>query len=299
MLKNPERLPLLWGELLANRTMVDLNREILIIGKDVEKSARSPKLWNAVFAELNSPTRMVPVNLELKKPEDLGSFLRSRNDFLGCAIGFPNKRLSAQFVNYANSESGINVLRNNGDCYEGFNSDGIAAVYALDKILTENQASPERILILGTGSTAESFYAALRVSNSKLRCAEILFYSRSKNERGEKNVSSLEDEVEQFLKGEPAVIVNATPLGSASNPNSSPLPEEIIDSATKGSLVLDFNYNNSESLFRSLTLSQNLTYSDGLTMNLFQAVSSFEFVFENYKLPETEDLFSIMSGVAA
>ena len=283
---------------MVGKTLATLDGEILIIGKDVERSARSPKLWNAVLAEFESPTKMIPVNLELQSPGDLGEFLNSRRHFLGCSIAFPNKRNSAQFVNYKNSEQGINVLRKRNSQYEGFNFDGLGALFALNKILEGSSIMLKRILILGTGSTGSSFFSALRTSNSKLRDFEILFFSRSKNERTNRNFTSDIIEVQQFIKAWPTLIINATPLGSASHPESTPLSEETLNLAHHESLVLDFNYNNSGNHFQKLVVARNLPYHDGLNMNLFQAVLSFEFVLDEFLLPGREELFSIMAAVA-
>ncbi len=116
---------------MASKSLGEIRQEVLIIGKDVETFARSPKLWNSVLSEYNSPIRMEPLNLELNSAKELGFFLDSRPNFLGCAIGFPNKQKSASFIGYPDTKSGINVLRKQGALYEGFNSDGVAAVYAL------------------------------------------------------------------------------------------------------------------------------------------------------------------------
>lgn len=284
-------------ELLAAELLSTLNQELLIIGKDVETSARSPKLWNAVLSACDSPTRMIPVNLELTTAQELGHFLHARSKFIGCAIGFPNKLLSAQFIRYEHSNSGINVLRKKGLSYEGFNSDGVAALHALQQILVKSNTSIKKILIVGTGSTANSFYAALKSEDSELRSFEVLFFSRTHNRESGGRVTSDTIDVEHFLSAGPVVIINATPNGSASKPNVSPISEHLIELAHRESVVFDFNYNTPGSLFRNLVVSREMDFNDGLSMNLFQAVLSFEFVFEGLKIPKRDELLSIMAGV--
>ncbi len=293
------RNKLLWlsGERLANKSLSEIRQEVLIIGKDVETFARSPKLWNSVFSEYNSPIRMTPLNLELDSAMELGVFLDSRTDFLGCAIGFPNKQKSADFIDYPDAKSGINVLRKQGNFYEGYNSDGVAALHALQKELENTDFFPSKILILGTGSTASAFYNAVKQGDSNLSDCEILFYSRTHNTKEDKVCTSQGFEVERFVSSEPVIIVNATPNGSASKPELLPLSEDLVQFIHKQSVVLDFNYNSPNSLFRNLVASHGIHFADGMVMNLIQAVLSFEFVFKGFDIPNRQDLFSIMSRV--
>ena len=284
-------------EHLAAELLSTLNQEVLIIGKDVETTARSPKLWNAVLSACDSPTRMIPVNLELSSAREMGEFLRPRSKFIGCAIGFPNKLLSAQFAKYEQANSGINVLRKRGLSYEGLNSDGVAALLALQQVLEKSHTSTKKILIIGTGSTASSFYAALKSKDSELKGFEVLFLSRTHNRKSGGRVTSEEIDVERFLSAGPVVIINATPNGSASKPNISPLSEHLIELTHRETVVLDFNYNSPVSLFRTLVVSRGMNFNDGLTMNLFQAVMAFEFVFEEFMIPKRDELLSIMTGV--
>ena len=46
-----------------------------IIGKNVTKNARSPKLWNKVFENLGMPHRMGSIDLELTNAKHFQSFV--------------------------------------------------------------------------------------------------------------------------------------------------------------------------------------------------------------------------------
>ena len=74
---------------LDNSILYDFENYFAILGRAPSKGARSPKLWNAVFSELNIPIRMLAFDCKPDKFHELFAALQDDKNFLGGAVTNP------------------------------------------------------------------------------------------------------------------------------------------------------------------------------------------------------------------
>ena len=85
--------------LIENQVDIELlDQFAAIIGKSPSKGARSPELWNKVFSESGLNYRMIPLDVNKEKVEDLLNSLNEDNKFLGGAVAIPYKEVVAKWL---------------------------------------------------------------------------------------------------------------------------------------------------------------------------------------------------------
>ena len=136
----------------------------VILGKDVTKFARSPRVWNFLYKEFQIDAHMTPHDCTSEDIESYLKFFLSEKS-VGCGlIASPLKDNPIWFKqectrNAAESKSANFFQFNSNGMIEVMNFDGPAAVKSLLKL---NQSHKnETIVLLGTGPVARNIQVEL------------------------------------------------------------------------------------------------------------------------------------------
>lgn len=273
--------------------------QYVIIGQNVSKNAKSPKLWNKVFEHLRMPHRMGSIDLELISATQFKSFVSENPHIKGYAIAYPNKIYVAELL-YPNLPNliGVNVVRNDSGSLTGINTDGDGAIEALQvggQLNLSSLINEFDFFIYGTGSTARSFQNTLLKYGGK---SESIVFITTKNLRVDKikgsKLSTYDIDFSEAKKK--IILVNATPLGSNMSSDSAPFSNEQIKKfRSKIQIIFDFNYGVKTSGPALIAQKNSVEYLDGTLMNLYQAAHSFAFAtYPEYDI-DINQIFTIMS----
>ena len=269
-----------------------------IIGKNVTKNARSPKLWNKVFENLGMPHRMGSIDLELTNAKHFQSFVSKNPQIKGYAIAYPNKIYVAELL-YPNLPYflGVNVVRNDLNVLTGMNTDGDGAIEVLQTDSNINFVSlidEFHFFIYGTGSTARSFQN--RLLKFGVKSQSIVFITTRNSHEDKIEGSSVRNNDTDFSEAKKKIIlVNATPLGSIIFPDEVPFNiERIKQFKDRIQLIFDFNYGVKNSGPALIAQKNSVEYIDGTLMNLYQAAYSFRFATSLEINLDINQIFTIM-----
>jgi shikimate dehydrogenase len=138
-----------------------------IIGERPSHGARTPALWNAAFADLLFPARLLPFDVPAGRLPQLLDVLRTAERFLGGCVAEPYKASIGALLDEVESEAllagAVNVIyRTPEGRLVGANTDGTGALRALTR--TAAGAAPplvpdlagRRILLIGAGAVARA-----------------------------------------------------------------------------------------------------------------------------------------------
>ncbi len=263
-----------------------------ILGEQPSKGARSPKLWNKVLKKLNKKERMIPIDIKKKNLHKTIKSLDKDKNFLGGCIAVPYKEDICKILKQNISKKilkgqSINCLfRDKRGNLTGCNTDGLAAIYSLKKII--KNIKNKKILLLGLGGTGKAIAASLKnygckkvtLTNrnlSKKIFAKLVGYAFQKFENVENNIENYD------------IIINATSVGFL-NKNKSPIrPKKLIKIQDK--FFFDIIYQPKVTLFIKSVKKRNKV-ANGLFMNLMQAVIAFSIV---TNISNQKKIFNIMS----
>lgn len=267
---------------------------IHIIGENVERSARSPSLWNKVFYQLKLEYYMEPYDLTIKSELDFETHLSKFPNLFATAVAYPNKIILDKLLNPdAIVYSGINIIKFTPSEKISRNFDGIGALLALQDYLLKTEMNPDlfnyTFAIIGTGSTALSFQEALIFSGCKSE--QILFVSSNKVKTNFRirNSEVLFIDLADLNNLPNLILVNATPGGSKSYPFLNPISQLIHPNNNLNiKLIYDFNYGVKNSQIKKFAATKKYSYLDGLDMNLYQAVKAIKF-----SIPECYDISNL------
>jgi len=258
-----------------------------IIGDPVTYSL-SPTMHNAAFAELGVdyaylPFRTAEVNL-VQAVQGLGAIANVR----GFNVTIPHKEailpLLHGVTDIARAVGAVNTVKREGEGWLGTNTDVAGFLAPLAQLQRDWSQTP--VLVLGSGGAAKAVVAAclqlgcpaihvIGRDHKKMRrfYSEMTAQLRDFNLRVHtwQSVSSIVEVV--------GLVVNATPLGMASQPES-PLSAEQIKLLPQGAIAYDLIYTPRPTQFLQLARQAGYAVIDGLEMLLHQGCAALEFWLE-------------------
>jgi len=262
-------------------TIEDNSSYAAILGLNPSQGARSPKLWNAVFKELQLPARMIPLDIEPSHIREVLAVLDKDQNFLGGAVAVPYKEdVFKYFFDRLDDTSkkigAVNcIFRDSCGALTAMNTDGFGAVSSL--IAKFGSANFGRVLVLGAGGTAKAIAAFLSAQEG---LTDGMVIASRDEVRGRKlaeaclakwvHWNNISDVVRDI-----GLVVNCTTVGSRSNIDNSPLSEGQLAALPTNTIVYDVNYDPCPTMLLALAKSRGLKSLDGLDMNLEQAVIAF------------------------
>ena len=242
-----------------------------VVGDNVMHSI-SPAMHNAAFKAAGIDAVYVPL-----RAADFSDFLTFAGalGIAGASVTIPFKldalQASASADDMARAVGAANTLRMRNGAWEATNTDVAGFLEPLERAdLKVGPYKSLRVSVLGAGGSARAVIVALLSKG-----AQVTVHAR--------RASQAEDVASGFgrkvqtgpwpaERGSWDVLVNCTPLGSASARDESPLPGGAFD----GRLVYDLTYGPAESpLLREARLAGCATL-DGLPMLIAQAERQFE-----------------------
>jgi shikimate dehydrogenase len=162
----------LFPGLVLNEPVLRTARYAAILGESPSKGARSPHLWNAVFAAEGMDCEMLPLDCTTDALPALVKGLQSDDRFIGGACAMPHKSELGVLLGNVEPEArkigAVNAMCRVGGTLLGLNTDGRAAVTALQAYLGRDLSSCTVTLIGlgGAGSAVAVFLAgAARLLN--------------------------------------------------------------------------------------------------------------------------------------
>ena len=259
----------------------------LIIGLSPSKGARSPVLWNRAFKKYKFDCLMSP--LDISTAEDLKKNLKKLIDddlFMGGSVTFPYKELVAEILldnleNEATKKIGaVNSLyRNSNGQLCAANTDGMAAVNCIEKKFFMHSKRPNKILILGTGGVGKAVISFVHDQLIKKYNIELFISARKKDtiflsKLDKCNFVDWENRnkvIDPF-----SLIVNCTSMGDYENIDLIPIDILEISSNKNPMGIYDVIYNPLKSKLIKFSEENNISYENGLEMNLIQAAIAFK-----------------------
>lgn len=171
------------------------------------------KLSHSFSAEIHGMLGAYNYNLKELSPSEIGDFLRARN-FSGINVTIPYKQTVMPYLDVISKEAeqigAVNTIVNRGGTLYGYNTD-IDGLKAL--LYRIGGVKGEKVLILGTGGTSKTAYAAAVA----LGASEIYKVSRS----AALGAVSYDEAYEKHVDAD--VIINTTPCGMYPDITASPL----------------------------------------------------------------------------
>ena len=222
-----------------------------IIGVSPSKGARSPSLWNYVFEHFKNSIKMIPFDVSAESITILMS---------------PVIKLSDE----AKLIGAVNALYRNGGDLIATNTDGEAAIRALEKEVGFLNGKKALVIGLGGVGKAVAVYMKSAVGSSGV----VYVTNRSINSKGYARASSLEwvsyDDFDGLLPNID-ILVNCTTLGSVEMFGFSPVSIEQLKLLSNTSVVYDVIYNPVKTKLIILAESLGLKTLNGSEMNIEQA----------------------------
>jgi shikimate dehydrogenase len=289
---------------LGNRPdLAATKRYAAIIGERPSRGARSPALWNAVFAVQDAPIRFHSFDVQADRLGPVVGSLRSDRRFIGGAVTMPHKSAIMAFLDrvepLAARIGAVNALYRDNDELVGANTDGAAALTVLRTQLGVDSLPCKKALVIGTGGAgaAVACYVAedigvsgaLVISNRDRRKAEALAQRIGPSA----TIAPWPPRPEDLAGVD--ILINATSIGFAlesaeplqRNRFVTPLSAEADPAANiresllalrrlpANALVFDIIYQPRETMLLSLAAGIGLSVLGGVTMNFEQAVIAF------------------------
>ena len=223
--------------------------------------------------------KMFCLDVEKKNFFKLMNALSINKNYLGGAITNPYKEEAYKYLNSSIDDSSksigaINcIYRKKGKLF-GTNTDGYGAIFSLKKL---GEIKDKKFLIIGTGGTALTLVSFLSTYTSSKK--NIIVTGRNNNKLKKFKIKfnckiiTLSNIYEFDNKFD--FLVNCTDVGSSQKKTSSILPLSYFNLLSKSTNILDLIYNPKETLFLKYAKKNFLRTSNGLMMNLHQAVSAF------------------------
>jgi len=291
------------NKIISNEiTEYNLDSFSVIIGESPSKGARSPILWNKVYAAENKKTKMLPLDVSKENLEDLFLCLKAHPQCLGGAVAVPYKEsmfnlLKDKLQNEIISIGAVNCFyrqnKNPSEMFSGTNTDGEGALESINKFLSKEKN--KNIALLGYGGAGKAILAFLLKDFGNKHTMSV--FNRSKV--SEKQIKKLPVKFEKLndLKhsiSEFDLIINSTSLGSNNSPNETPIDHDVLLNAKKKTIIYDIIYDPPKTKLLRTSQEIGLKTINGLKMNLVQAVLAFQYT-NNTKFSQNK-IFQIMSA---
>jgi shikimate dehydrogenase len=283
-MNNSRRLQLM--EILTN--VIDLNgteKYAMILGENPSITARSPRLWNSVYSQLEMNSVMHPFDVAAEMLSELWEFIVQDQRCIGGSVAMPYKQEVFKLLNGNTDQvtdqiGAVNCLyrRQDGQLF-GTNTDGPGALTSIEEEKIDVQSS--NILVFGIGgvgkSVAASISNALGSKNSLMCCGRNLTTSQFCDTIGAKFVPL--EELNARLNSID-LFINTSSLGFGEDQDKSPLSIAQLKLLKTGCLVFDVIYNPKKT--KLLLGAEQLGHriKNGESMNLDQAIKAFTIVNE-------------------
>ena len=266
---------------ISNRLVIPEGQFTAIIGSHPSKGARSPILWNAAYKALRESCNMFPFDIDKSQLPNLLDWLKDNPRFAGGAVAVPHKELIAGLLaedSLHASAKGIQAVNSlyrskSGELY-GANTDGLAAAQVLSELGLDIE---DTVVVFGFGGVSKALVNAIK---SKVK--RIIVVTRSYNKPDAIKLAewmkvSLCSPAESGMAIKLAtVLINGTILGSApDNVEQSPLLSEHRNNHSSVKIAFDVVYNPSRTVFLR-AIPDSAVFSNGIRMNLLQAVQAFK-----------------------
>lgn len=237
-----------------------------VLGKPIGHSL-SPTIHNAAF----SATGINAVYLAFET-EDLEGSLKGASalGIKGMSVTIPFKSEVIPYLDkvdpIARKIGAVNTVINNGGRLEGYNTDALGALRALEE---KTKVAGRSCIILGAGGAARAIGFVLKEKDVKLSVI-----NRSL-ERGEELARSLRcsyvslDNIEEV---DANILVQTTPVGMYPHVDQCPVPEHIIK---EGMVVMDIIYNPLETKLLRMAKARRCITISGFSMFIHQAAEQF------------------------
>jgi shikimate dehydrogenase len=259
-----------------------------IIGDPVTYSL-SPVMHNAAFAELGVdyaylPFRIAEVDL-VQAVQGLGAIA----NVWGFNVTIPHKEailpLLAEVTDIARAVGAVNTVKRRGEGWLGTNTDVAGFLAPLQSLQRDWSQTP--VLVLGSGGAAKAVVAgclqlgcpiihAIGRDHRKMR----RFHSQMTAQLRDFNLRVHTWQSVANILEVAGLVVNATPLGMASQPES-PLSAEQIKLLPQGAIAYDLIYTPRPTQFLQLAKQAGYEVIDGLEMLLYQGCAALEFWLEH------------------
>lgn len=266
---------------ISNRLAMPEGHFTAIIGSHPSKGARSPILWNSAYKALGKHCQMLPFDVDRGQLPNLLDFLKGNPKFAGGAVAVPHKEFIADLLTEDRlhaSARGIKAVNSlyrseNGELC-GANTDGLAAAQVLSELGLRTE---DTVVVFGFGGVSKALVNAIK---SKVK--RIIVVTRSYNKPDTIKLAewmkvSLCSPAESGMAIKLAtVLINGTILGSApDNVEQSPLLSEHRNNHSSVKIAFDVVYNPSRTVFLR-AIPDSAVFSNGIRMNLLQAVQAFK-----------------------
>jgi len=253
-----------------------------IIGLNPSKGARSPELWNRAFSFLNKETKMICIDIgQEEEVERIIKNLEADSSFIGGCIAFPYKEtifkiLDFEMIDKISQPIGaVNCLyRSNDDRLRATNTDGFAALKSFLNLVKQKDIFPKSILIGGLGGAGKAV-ASYFSSHFVPMGTQVICSSRKNNSLFCESINAnwipwrdIEKELFNF-----DTFVNCTTLGTGELIKKSPIK---IPSNSNLKYIYDIVYDPSQTELLHQAEKNNISFRNGLEMNLLQAARAFK-----------------------
>ena len=214
-------------------------------------------------------------NFEIKSISELPSVIGKNPELIGLNVTIPYKEQVIPCLNELDKAAAqigaVNTIKitreNSGFFLKGFNTDTYGFEQAIEPLL---KSYHQKALILGTGGASK----AIKFVLEKLGIG----YISATTGKPQKNRIKYEN-IDKKMMAERLLIINATPLGTYPQTDSSPaIPYEFI---TKKHLLFDLVYNPEVTLFLKKGKARGAAIKNGYEMLEQQALKSYEIWNEN------------------
>jgi len=147
--------------LINNKLNLNTKKYTLIIGETPSSGARSPKLWNKVYAKNKENLKMYPADISQVNLKKMINYLKKDNFFLGGAVTAPYKELLLKYIDKISKEAqqigSVNTLKKKNNQIIGYNTDFFGFIETLKKFKFK-----KNILIFGCGGAGKAVFIACK-----------------------------------------------------------------------------------------------------------------------------------------
>jgi shikimate dehydrogenase len=265
--KTPEAV----AELIANTKICCL------IGDPVEHSL-SPLIHNAAYKALGLNYAYITL-----RASDVGQAIETirTNDIRGASVTTPHKVSVLKYLNRldpaADKIGAVNTIVNDNGKLLGYNTDGDAALKALEEV---TDPGGKKVILIGGGGAALAIATALKEKNVSLT---ILNRTEIKAKQLAKKAGALDagglDKLS--LVAEADILINATTVGMSPNTEATIVPKEFLHDRLT---VFDIVYNPKETRLLREAKAKGCAIVYGYKMLLYQAAQQFK-LFTNRLAP--------------
>jgi shikimate dehydrogenase len=248
-----------------------------LIGDPVEHSL-SPLIHNAAYKALGLNYAYITL-----RTSDIGRAMETirANGIRGASITTPHKVSALKHLDYiddaAKAIGAVNTIVNDNGQLTGYNTDGDAAIKALEEV---TDPGGKKVVLIGGGGAALAIATALKEKKVNLI---ILNRTEAKARELAKKVGA-EDAgslAKIALVSEANILINATTVGMSPNIEETVVPREFLHPRLT---VFDIVYNPKETRLLREARAKGCTVAYGYKMLLYQAAEQFK-LFTNRPAP--------------